>query len=86
MSNNTTRKAIYVGPEEHFILHFNDKPIVDEQMASVLLKLKKTSFQSHLKFSMSALHSLSSAGITNENDVESAALFIQLASLAKECY
>lgn len=79
-------KALYVGQDERFVLYFNDKTIVNEQMASVLMKLKRTSFQGHLQFSMSALKSLSAAGVTAENDIESAALFIQLASLAKECY
>jgi len=68
---------------DRFILYYDNCPIVDEHMAKAIIKLARSNFQNHLRFTSCALKSLACSGAADVADVESATIFIQMASLAK---
>lgn len=76
-------KEISIKEGDRFILFYDNVPIVDEQMAKTIIKLAKSSFQNHLRFTSGALKSLAYSGSTDVADIESATIFIQMAALAK---
>ena len=76
-------KKILLEEGDRFILIYDNVPIVDEQMAKTIIKLARSNFQNHLRFTSCALKSLACSGAADVADIESATLFIQMAALAK---
>lgn len=76
-------KKILLEEGDRFILIYDNVPIVDEQMAKTIIKLARSSFQNHLRFTSCALKSLACSGAADVADIESATIFIQMAALAK---